>query len=102
MPPAAQASSLPASSRARPGLRFELTQAQYRNHGGDVAGQFLENYRDTIDRLFAASNADSWHVSRSTFAAALYRSFERRFGANANAVSRVEAIQFLESLHARD
>src|ERR1700691_4739357 len=64
--------------------------------------QFLEKYRDTIDRVFAASNADSWNVSRSTFAAALYRSFERRFGADANAVTRAEAVQFLESLHARD
>jgi RNA polymerase sigma-70 factor len=64
--------------------------------------QFLENHRDTIDRLFAASNADSWNVSRQSFGAALYRSFQRRFGADATAVARVEAVQFLESLHARD
>jgi len=64
--------------------------------------QFLENHRDTIDRLFAAGNAATWHVSRPSFAAALWRSFERRFGADATAVTRVEAVQFLESIHAAD
>jgi RNA polymerase sigma-70 factor len=64
--------------------------------------QFLEDHRDTIDRLFAAGNAATWHVSRPSFAGALWRSFERRFGSNATAVTRVEAVQFLESLHAAD
>jgi len=64
--------------------------------------QFLENYCDSIDRLYSTSNAAAWHVSRTSFASALWQSFERRFGADATAIARVEAVQFLESLHARD
>ena len=41
---------------------------------------FLQNYRDTIDRLYSTSNATVWHVSRASFAAALWRSFDRRHG----------------------
>jgi RNA polymerase sigma-70 factor len=63
---------------------------------------FLENYRDTIDRLFSISNATAWHVSRSSFAAALWRSFERRFDADTNAVDRTDGIRFLDSLHVAD
>jgi RNA polymerase sigma-70 factor len=63
---------------------------------------FLENYRDTIDRLFSISNATAWHVSRSSFAAALWRSFDRRFGADTNAVDRIEGVRFLASLHVAD
>ena len=63
---------------------------------------FLENYRDPIDRLFSISNATAWHVSRSSFAAALWRSFERRFGADANAIDRAEGIRFLDSIHVTD
>jgi len=63
---------------------------------------FLENYRDTIDRLFSISNATAWHVSRSSFAAALWRSFERRFDSDTNAVDRVEGSRFLDSLHVTD
>jgi RNA polymerase sigma-70 factor len=64
--------------------------------------QFLEKYRDTIDRLHSLSNAAAWRVSRTSFAAALWRSFDRRFGADSNPVTRVEAVRFLDSLHAAD
>src|ERR1700723_3879730 len=63
---------------------------------------FLENYRDPIDRLFSISHATAWHVSRSSFADALWRSFERRFGADTNAVDRIEGVRFLDSLHVTD
>ncbi len=64
--------------------------------------QFLENYRDTIDRLYSTSNAAAWHVSRSSFASALWRSFDRRFDADASAVNRADALSFLDSIHAAD
>ena len=64
--------------------------------------QFSNNYRDTIDRLYSTSNAPSWRVSRSTFATALLKSFERRFGADAVAVNRKDAVSFLDSIHAAD
>ncbi len=64
--------------------------------------QFLENYCDSIDRLYSTSNATAWHVSRKSFADALWQSFERRFGANARTVTRAEAATFLDSLHAAD
>jgi RNA polymerase sigma-70 factor len=63
---------------------------------------FLENYRDPIDRLFSISNAIAWHVSRSSFAAALWRSFEHRFGADTNAIDRAEDVRFLDSIHVTD
>ena len=64
--------------------------------------QFLENYRDPIERLYSISNAAAWHVSRASFAGALWRSFERRFAVDANAVTRAEALSFLVSIHAAD
>ena len=64
--------------------------------------QFLENYCDSIDRLYAISNAPAWRVSRQSFAAALWHSFERRFGAKAASVIDAEAVQFLDSIHASD
>src|SRR5580698_6194420 len=64
--------------------------------------QFLENYCDSIDRLYSTSNAAAWHVSRDSFAGALSQSFERRFGADARLVTRAEAATFLDSLHAAD
>jgi RNA polymerase sigma-70 factor len=64
--------------------------------------QFLENYCDSIDRLYSTSNAAAWHVSRTSFAGALWLSFERRFGADARLVTRAEAATFLDSLHAAD
>jgi RNA polymerase sigma-70 factor len=64
--------------------------------------QFLENYRDTIDRLYSSSNAAVWHVSQHSFASALWRSFDRRFGADASVVKRADALNFLESIHAAD
>ena len=64
--------------------------------------QFLENYRDTIDRLYSTSNAAAWRVSRSTFAGALWRSFERRFGPDTGSVNHAEVARFLDSLHAAD
>jgi len=63
---------------------------------------FLENYRDPIDRLFSISNATAWHVSRSSFAGALWRSFDHRFGVDTNAVDRTEGIRFLDSIHVAD
>src|SRR5579862_1988572 len=63
---------------------------------------FLENYRDPIDRLFSISNATAWHVSRPSFAAALWRSFDRRFGADAITLGRADGIRFLDSLHVAD
>ncbi len=64
--------------------------------------QFLENYCDSIDRLYSNSNAAAWHVTRTSFAEALWQSFERRFGANARTITRTEAATFLDSLHAAD
>ena len=64
--------------------------------------QFLENYCDSIDRLYSTSNAAAWHVSRTSFAGALWQSFERRFGAGARPVTRAEAATFLDSLHVAD
>jgi RNA polymerase sigma-70 factor len=64
--------------------------------------QFLENYCDSIDRLYSRSNAAAWHVSRTSFAGALCQSFERRFSADARTVTRAEAATFLDSLHAAD
>src|SRR5271156_3926661 len=64
--------------------------------------EFLEIYCDSIDRLYSTSNASAWHVSRTSFAAALCQSFERRFGADARLVTRAEAGTFLDSLHAAD
>ena len=64
--------------------------------------QFLENYCDTIDRLYSSGNAAAWHVSRSSFASALWRSFERRFGADPSAVKHADALSFLDSIHAAD
>jgi RNA polymerase sigma-70 factor, ECF subfamily len=63
---------------------------------------FLENYRDPIDRLLSTSNAAAWHVSRTSFAGALWRSFDRRFGANTITPARAEGIRFLDSLHVAD
>src|SRR5208337_1776507 len=63
--------------------------------------QFLEDYRDSIDRLYSTSNAAAWHVSRTSFAGALWHSFERRF-ADARTVTRAEGTTFLDSLHAAD
>jgi RNA polymerase sigma-70 factor len=64
--------------------------------------QFSNNYRDTIDRLYSISNASAWQVSRASFASALWRSFDRRFGADANAIERATALSFLDSIHAAD
>ena len=64
--------------------------------------QFLENYRDTVDRLYSASNAAEWRVSRSSFASALWRSFERRFGEDTGSADHSKVIQFLDSLHAAE
>jgi len=64
--------------------------------------QFLENYRDTIDRLYSASNAAEWRVSRSSFASALWRSLERRFGPVIGSADHAEVTRFLDSLHAAD
>jgi RNA polymerase sigma-70 factor len=64
--------------------------------------QFLQNYCDSIDRLYSTSNAAAWHVTRTSFADALRLSFERRFGTDARPVTRTEAATFLDSLHAAD
>src|SRR5260370_26006116 len=64
--------------------------------------QFSNNYRDTIDRLYSISNAPEWQVSRSSFAAALWKSFERRFGADSSTLTRAEAVRFLDSIHVTD
>jgi len=64
--------------------------------------QFLANYRDQIDRLYSISNAAAWQVSRLSFAGALFKSFERRFGADASGVDRADGARFLDSIHAAD
>ena len=64
--------------------------------------QFFETYRDTIHRLYSTSNADAWNVSESSFAAALWRSVERRFSVDRASVSRDDVIRFLDSLHIGD
>jgi RNA polymerase sigma-70 factor len=64
--------------------------------------QFSEDYRDTIDRLYSVGNAAAWRVSRTSFARALFLSFERRFRDDAGAVNRKDAAIFLDSIHAAD
>ncbi|HEV2171056.1 MAG TPA: sigma-70 family RNA polymerase sigma factor [Candidatus Binatus sp.] len=64
--------------------------------------QFLKDYRDPIDRLYSASNAAAWHVSRAAFTCTLHKSFERRFAADTNRIDRAEAARFLDSIHAAD
>lgn len=64
--------------------------------------QFLENYRDTVHRLFLTSNAANWHVPESSFADALRRSCERRFSSEPGPADRAEVIRFLDSLHICD
>src|SRR5271156_2648920 len=64
--------------------------------------EFLEIYCDSIDRLYSTSNASAWHVSRTSFAGALWQSFERRFGTDARTITRAEAATFLDSLHVAD
>jgi RNA polymerase sigma-70 factor (ECF subfamily) len=64
--------------------------------------QFFETYRDTIHRLYSTSNADAWNVSESSFAAALWRSVERRFSVDRASVSRDDVVRFLDSLHLGD
>jgi RNA polymerase sigma-70 factor, ECF subfamily len=64
--------------------------------------QFFETYRDTIHRLYSTSNADAWNVSESSFAAALWRSVERRFSVDRASVSRDDLLRFLDSLHIGD
>ena len=63
---------------------------------------FSENYRDPIDRLYSISNAATWRVSRLSFASALWRSFERRFGTDSTTITCAEGVSFLDSLHASD
>src|SRR5258707_2889081 len=64
--------------------------------------QFFETYRDTIHRLYLASDAATWNVSESSFATALWRSVERRFSVDQASISRDNVIHFLDSLHIRD
>ena len=64
--------------------------------------QFLQNYCDSIDRLYSTSNAAAWHVTRTSFADALRLSFEGRFGTDGRPVTRTEAATFLDSLHVAD
>jgi RNA polymerase sigma-70 factor len=64
--------------------------------------QFYETYRDTIHRLYSASNASAWNVSESSFATALWRSVERRFSVDRDSISRDSVVRFLDSLHIRD
>jgi len=64
--------------------------------------QFFETYRDTIHRLYLASDAATWNVSESSFATALWRSVERRFSVDQASFSRDNVIHFLDSLHIRD
>ena len=64
--------------------------------------QFLENYRDTIHRLYLSSDAAKWHVPESSFAEALRRSCERRFSVEPTPVDRAEVIRFLLALHVSD
>src|ERR1700687_5247421 len=64
--------------------------------------QFFETYRDTIHRLYTASNAAAWNVSESSFTGALWRSVERRFSVDRASISRDNVIRFLDSLHVRD
>jgi len=64
--------------------------------------QFSNTYRDTIDRLYSISNASAWQVSRSSFATVLWKSFERRFGADSSTLTRAEAVHFLDSIHVAD
>jgi DNA-directed RNA polymerase specialized sigma24 family protein len=79
-----------------------MAQAQYGIMAATSLEEFLKIYRDTIDRLHSISNAAAWRVSRSSFSAALWKSFMRRFGTDARTVNRVAAMQFLDSIHAAD
>jgi hypothetical protein len=63
----------------------------------DAADRLTHQYRSTVERLYAQSEAAVWQLSRAAFAEALERSFARRFDGAEPAPD--DAIAFLESLH---
>jgi RNA polymerase sigma-70 factor, ECF subfamily len=61
---------------------------------------FSRQYAHLIDWLHAEANCARWGLSRSRFAEALRRSFEKRFGGARLGAAEVEA--YLKSLHLED
>ena len=61
---------------------------------------FSRQYAHLIDWLHAEANCGRWSLSRSRFAEALRRSFEKRFGGAPPDSAEVEA--YLKSLHLED
>lgn len=68
--------------------------------GSPGLDQTLALPADLVDRLFAASGARSWSLSRAPFASALQRSASKRFGAAQPCPE--ELTEYLESLHSED
>jgi RNA polymerase sigma-70 factor len=63
--------------------------------------RFILTYRSVVERLYSESGAARWKLSASDFAAALHRSYSRRFGDGAE-LDRSAGTAFLRSLHVRD
>jgi RNA polymerase sigma-70 factor len=63
--------------------------------------RFILTYRSVIERLYSESGATRWKLSESDFAAALERSFARRFGDGIEPDSS-SGTAFLQSLHVHD
>lgn len=89
-------------SAAGPGLSVGRRGLSIRTMAAMSLDLFLASYRDQIDRLYSISNGAAWHVSRASFAGALFKSFERRFCIDAGGIERADGVRFLESIHAAD
>jgi RNA polymerase sigma-70 factor len=64
--------------------------------------EFRREHEETLDRLYAASGAQRWSIARADFAAALYRSCERRFAGDEIACDSGAIESFLSSLYVTD
>jgi len=63
---------------------------------------FVEDFIETIERLYAQSGASRWNLSSIKFATALFRSYAHRFGDAAPTSNEPEHTAFLESLNIQD
>ncbi len=64
--------------------------------------QFADDFRESIERLYARSGAARWNLPSTKFAAALFRSYAHRFGDGAPLDDAPERTAFLESLQVED
>src|SRR5258708_31564367 len=63
---------------------------------------FVEDFSETIERLYARSSASRWNLSSRKFAAGLFRSYARRFGEGSPSSNASEQTAFLDSLNVED